>query len=86
MTMKSVYAELNRYKANWKTRQDVNSSCTRILNKLTQMRSLRRKELAKASTEAEKTVVHKKYDNQIKFYDFLLYTIKLEYYEIVGKL
>lgn len=83
---KSVIAELNKYKSNWRTRAEVNSTISSLANKLQQMKRTRDKELKLCKTEEAKRNVHKSHDNSIKFYDFLLYKIKFEYDEIVSKL
>jgi hypothetical protein len=83
---KSVIAELNKYKSNWRTRAEVNSTISSITNKLQQMKRTRDKELKLCTTEEAKRNVHKAHDNSIKFYDFLLYKIKFDYDEIVSKL
>lgn len=83
---KSVIAELNKYKSNWRTRYEVNSTITSLANKLQQMKNIRDKELKLCKTEEAKKLVHKAHDNSIKYYDFLLYKIKFEYEEIVSNL
>lgn len=50
------------------------------------MRKDKQKELISALTLSDKETVLTKYNNQIKYYDHLLYSIKFEYYDIVGKL
>lgn len=82
----SVQAHINRYKASWKTRQDVNSTITQIQNKLNSLIKTRAKELRNSKNLDEKLAVRNRYDSDIKFYDYLLYIIKLDYYEIVGAL
>lgn len=83
---KSVIAELNKYKSNWRTRAEVNSTISSLANKIQQMKKTREKELKSCKTVDAKQQVHKAHDNSIKFYDFLLYKIKFEYDEIVSKL
>lgn len=83
---KSVIAELNKYKSNWRTRAEVNSTISSLANKLDHMKRTRDKELKLCTTEEAKSNVHKVHDNSIKFYDFLLYKIKFDYDEIVSKL
>ena len=83
---RSVHSDLNKYKASWKTRHEVNSTIQQLKDKLTALQKSRNKELKKCSTEDEKAAVRSRYDNDIKRTDFMLYLINLEYYEIMGKL
>lgn len=84
--MISVQAALNRYIASWKTRQEINSTIQQLDNKIQRLVKTRTKELKNAKTLEQKVIVRKRYDNEIKYYDDLLYRIKLDYYEIVSKL
>lgn len=84
--MKSVQAALNRYTASWKTRKEVNSTIQQLDSKIDRLRKTRSKELKNSTTLEQKVTIRKRYDNEIKYYDDLLYRIKLDYYEIVSKL
>lgn len=83
---RSVQSYINRYKASWKTRQDVNSTIKQLQDKLNCLMKTRSKDLRNSKNLDEKLTVRNRYDNDIKFYDYLLYVIKLEYYDIIGKL
>lgn len=83
---RSVAAEMNKYKASWTTRHEVNSTIKQLKDKLELLQKTRNKELRNSKSEAEKAKVRSRYDNEIKFYDYLLYLINLEYYDIIGKL
>lgn len=82
----SATGALNKYKASWTTRHEVNSTVRQLNEKLVLLRKTRNKELRNAKTEIETAKVHSRYDDEIKFIDYLLYLINLEYYEIMGKL
>ncbi|SOK58791.1 hypothetical protein [Yersinia phage fHe-Yen9-04] len=86
MEMKSVHAELNKYKSNWRTQADVNSTISNLVKKIKHLKKLRDKELKTANTLDEVKSIRTNRGNEIKFYDFLLYSIKLDYYEIIGNL
>lgn len=77
---------MNKYKASWKTRHEVNSTIKQQKEKLVLLQKTRNKELRNAKTEAEKAKVRSRYDDEIKYIDYLLYLINLEYYDIIGKL
>lgn len=77
---------MNKYKASWKTRHEVNSTIQQQKEKLVLLQKTRNKELRNAKTEAEKAKVRSRYDDEIKYIDYLLYLINLEYYDIIGKL
>ncbi len=82
----SVTAALNKYKASWSTRHEVNNTIQQLKEKLVLLQKTRNKELRNAKTEADKAKVRSRYDDEIKYYDYLLYLINLEYYDIIGKL
>ncbi|UYE98953.1 hypothetical protein XbC2_558 [Xanthomonas phage XbC2] len=77
---------MNKYKASWTTRHEVNSTIQQLKDKLVLLQKTRNKELRNAKTETEKAKVRSRYDDEIKYYDYLLYLINLEYYDIIGKL
>jgi hypothetical protein len=83
---RSVTAALNKYKATWTTRYEVNSTIRQLKDKLVILQKTRNKEIRKANTETEKAKVRSRYDDEIKYYDYLLYCINLDYYDIIGKL
>lgn len=82
----SIQSYLNRCKASWKTRQDVNSTIKQVQTKLDSLMKTRTKDLKNSKNLDEKLAVRKRYDDEIKFYDYVLYIIKFEYYEIVSAL
>ncbi len=82
----SIQSYLNRCKASWKTRQDVNSTIKQLQDKLNCLMKTRSKDLRNSKNLNEKVAVRNRYDNDIKFYDYVLYIIKLDYYEIVSTL
>jgi hypothetical protein len=83
---RSVTAAMNKYKASWKTRHEVNSTIQQLKEKLVLLQKTRNKELRNAKSETEKAQVRSRYDDEIKFIDYVLYLINLEYYDIIGKL
>jgi len=83
---RSVIAAMNKYKASWTTRHEVNSTIKQLKDKLELLQKTRNKELRNSKTEADKAKVRSRYDDEIKYYDYLLYLINLEYYDIIGKL
>lgn len=86
MSKFSAYATLNHLRASWKNRHEVNSTIKELANKLIVLQKSRTKEMKTCITESDKVKVRKRYDNEIKYTDYLLYLIKLKYYDIVGKL
>ena len=79
-------AALNKYKAEWTTRYEVNSTVRKLNEKLVILRKTRIKELRNSKNDTESAKIHSRYDDEIKFIDYLLYLINLDYYEIMGKL
>lgn len=86
MSAFSAYASLNKLRASWKNRFEVNNTISGLNQKIIVLKKSREKEMKKCSTEDERTAVRKRYDNEIKYNDYLLYLIKLKYYDIVGTL
>lgn len=82
----SVVGTLNKYKASWKTKEEVNSTIRILKNKLLKLQKSRVKELKKSKNNIEKEQIKLRYNNEILFTDHLLYLINLEYYEIIGKI
>lgn len=83
---RSVQSYINRCKASWRTRQDVNNTIIQLHDKLNCLMKTRSKDLRNSKSLNEKIAVRKRYDNDIKFYDYILYVIKFEYYDIVRTL
>ena len=83
---RSIQGYINMVKASWKTRQDVNSTIKQIQYKLDCLIKTRAKDLRNAKTKPTKDAVRNRYDDDIKFYDYVLYVIKFQYYEIVSAL
>lgn len=83
---RSIQGYINMVKASWKTRHDVNSTINQLQYKLDCLIKSRAKDLRNARTDASKDAVRNRYDNDIKFYDYVLYVIKFQYYEIVSAL
>jgi hypothetical protein len=86
MSAFSAYASLNKLRASWKNRFEVNSTISGLNQKIIILQKSRAKEMKKCSTEEQRNTVRKRYDNEIKYNDYLLYLIKLKYYDIVGTL
>ena len=70
-----VQSYLNRYKSSWRTRQEVNSSIIELDTKIKNLFKSRNKELKNSTSYKDKVSVRNRYDNDIKFYDHLLYCI-----------
>lgn len=81
-----VQSYINRCKSSWNTVNDVNSTIRGLENKIIFLRKSRSKELKKAVLLSDKISVRNRYDNDIKYFDHILYSIKLEYYNIIGLL